>query len=302
RQKLDVSLQTASGVWDLVRTVHPYTLKALREWTQLKFVARAVTHESAYYWLFARRLLGLLPPGGMPVILVDRHTDAENLDVRGNSPIGLPSSGVTDANWAEMLVQDGLAPLVLRVNFDQEGVPKVVSIVKRNDNGKVVLENLQDNTLNPLLFKHQPLLTIDLDTFSSNGGPKGEAPFHYGLEEVRQRMENLVVVLKAAWLQPVGWLTVDSPGYLSPEADEKYRNEVQDVIMKVGEGYHEKFPAAEPAESGSSILMPRPTPRPPPPQKGISLFEVALGLVAIVGLVAVARPLLFHMHALAVAA
>ena len=112
------ALQRPDGIRDIVRRVHPYTLQALAQ--RDRFSLHAEMHENVYYALYARKMLGQLPEGGIPIINFDPHSDAEHRTgkTKTNWDEGtgvLVVKNIKDSNWAAAALKDGLAPYVIGI-------------------------------------------------------------------------------------------------------------------------------------------------------------------------------------------
>ena len=234
---LNDAFSDPAGVLDFVRRVHPYTWQALRAQENGAFTVRAVLHESAYYWLYALKLRGKLPQGGLPVINVDPHADVKT---KHDPDVGeLLVNGITDFNWAAAAVRDGLASHVLSVRFYI--VATAYGHVFSRD-GRVFHEFLGfDATNYPWIRDQESLLTIDLDTFSLIENEIGSRS-HYPLLVLAYARLPLIEMLIKLSIRPLGLVTAISPNYLAPEAHTEpgYIEKALEVIEKTVESLYDR--------------------------------------------------------------
>ena len=268
---LQKRLTEPDGVRDVVRRVHPYTLQALHE--KNAFTSWGLMHEMAYYWLYARRLLGTLPSGGIPVVNVDAHADSlhrleysEEWTNRNPVTGELTLRGVTDANWAGAAVQDGLASQV--IGLDVFGHSLVISgVTQRNQDGKVYYPSKHAQSLAEAGLQGDTLLTVDLDTFSLDVFQSFfERRPHYEPAQVKEWMIRLTNLLKETPVRLIGLVIASSPDYLSRKDRSSIAYQV-DALTVIQEEVEKAFspvlvaaPAHSPARRPSRMEAPTPAP------------------------------------------
>jgi len=235
-------LARPDGIVELVRRVHPYTLKTLRERDQTTH--HFVMHEGMYFVLYAMKLLGRLPPG-LTVVNFDPHketnteaTNSETIDIDG---VAIPV-GPNDVNWGTDIVGDGLAETVLQVAPNGSGVrisKGPDGVVRVNHYARI---NLFQRDLNPLW------VTIDLDTLSFLQPETKDRPaiLHYHIPESEIEAwltQHIVAPIQESGLEPLGVVTAVSPKYIAKEADAHYIDTFQKSVTRL----FKKVPKVPPA-------------------------------------------------------
>ncbi len=222
------------GAYDLMRVLHPYTILAFKDRDNKSHVR--ASHESVYYGLFLKKMLGKLPKAGELIINVDPHSDAyyrlpnnePNLDLLTGE---LRTIGIEDGNWAAVAVKDGLASVVISISPNRQSTR-----TRRGTDKRVYYERLDKNywqtQLKYWIDQNQSdfLLTVDLDVFSeseysSRSGERSDV--HHRTAEVASRfMRWFSYYLKKNGFLPKELWTAISKGYLASPADDGWINSV----------------------------------------------------------------------------
>ncbi len=260
-------LAQPEGLAELLRRVHPYTLQSLEHADSP--VSRFTMHEGVYYQLFAEKLLGRLPEGGVNLINIDPHSDAiyqaheymSNRFLRGTNQEKatqrLHYKGVTDFNWIAAAVGDGLVREAVTIPPKQT-IWTVGHIRRHAEGWPMVMEtDISDLGKAAEFTEEAPLwVTVDMDMFSlrSEFVPQ-QTIYHHGERTARAIIELMVADLGLHRKKIDRLSTAVSPTYISLKATPKQIDMYQRVTEEVLSPLLRPKATAAPTPMGSSPVL-----------------------------------------------